>query len=180
MHLKHVIIKHKQLISKEFPLKLFLFQFLIFLDSSVVKPKDKLINTIKEPFKRYFKTGSSLRKNRTSLHGSQVTMPHDIDTGAGALKSALRRRSKYDEELSIEENNVEETVSDDSDKEADHEEIELIESVDHHGNTEDFVDWDDVNDPEYIEVNTSNSYMDEVDGTGEQKSSEIKFLHIEN
>ena len=93
-------------------------------------------------------------------------MPHDIDGGGNAnLKSALKRRSKYDEELSIgeEEHQVEESVSDESDVEADHEEIELIEE---HENNGDFVDWDDINDPEYIAVNPFNAYSEDdvVDG----------------
>ena len=116
-----------------------------------------------------------MRKNRNSLHGSQVTMPHDIDGGGGNnanLKSALRRRSKYEEELSIgedeEEHQVEESVSDDSYSETDHEEIELTEEVQPGEQNGDFVDWDDVNDPEYIAVNTTNAYIgnDAVDDDG--------------
>eukprot|EP00111_Clytia_hemisphaerica_P018733 TCONS_00055358-protein len=90
-------------------------------------------------------------------------MPHDID-GAGPaapLKSALRRQSKYDEELSIEELQFEEAdLSDLTGSDTG----EVGENGRGGGG---FVDWDDENDPDFIEVNTSNTYVDEDGGDGE-------------
>lgn len=63
----------------------------------VATTKIRFINSLKAPFKRYIKTGSSLYRKRNSLHGSQVTMPSEIDDAAAApqdLRSALRERAK--------------------------------------------------------------------------------------
>lgn len=78
--------------------------------------KIRFINSIKAPFKRYIKTGNSLYYKRHSLHGSQVTMPFEIDNPDAAtppqnhLRSALRNRSKYEQEDIVYEN----TRSDDN------------------------------------------------------------------
>lgn len=101
-------------------------------------------------------------------------MPHDID-GAGPaapLKSALRRQSKYDEELSIEELQFEEAdLSDLTGSDTG----EVGENGRGGGG---FVDWDDENDPDFIEVNTSNTYVDEDGGDGEDNGKGIYFVSV--
>ena len=131
----------------------------------VVTAKVKFINSLKVPFKRYIKTNGSLKNKRNSLHGSQVTMPHDIDDPS-SLRSVLRRRSKYDEQDVVHEHDTSD------DKDADDTDIQYYgeyncEENDKSDNADGFVDWDDLNDPDFIPVNGIRAdYQSKNAGTG--------------
>lgn len=73
----------------------------------MLKAKEKFLQHLKAPFKRYVKTGKTLSRplqpKRNSLHGSNVTMPLEID--GVVLKPVLKTRSKYDIKNNNDNNN---------------------------------------------------------------------------
>ncbi|XP_057312736.1 phosphatase and actin regulator 1-like isoform X1 [Hydractinia symbiolongicarpus] len=75
--------------------------------AAVLKAKEKFLQHLKAPFKRYVKTGKTLSRplqpKRNSLHGSNVTMPLEID--GVVLKPVLKTRSKYDIKNNNDNNN---------------------------------------------------------------------------
>ena len=137
--------------------------FNLYISEKVVKPKYRLLEQIKLPFKkRYVKTGNSMYAKRNSLHGSQVTMPLEID--GIFLKPVLKRKSKYDENVDEESEN-DERSNDGDDKNNNNSSSNINNNNDNDSaeNDEDPISEDD--NPDFIMVDLSDS-DEEVDGAG--------------
>jgi len=112
-------------------------------------------------------------------------MPNEIDSVSpnNTLKSALRSRSKYDEENSIEEmEDVDEIEGDLSDVSGSGDECDAVVDGGAPRSGGDFIDWDDVNDPDFIEINfknehegTTNEHKD-ADDEDESESEEGQLI----